>query len=125
MPAAALRPSRITWLVAEALFYFPWINELLSWNNTRSVSASNMKRFLARRRNPPPAAARPAAARDRRGGCPREQGEGRNVALLPGGFEEATLYRRGRFRVYIKRRKARAVALSCLRGATEPGAIAS
>jgi len=28
----------------------------------------------------------------------------KNIALLPGGFEEATLYRRGKHRVYIKKR---------------------
>ena len=30
------------------------------------------------------------------------------MALLPGGFEEATLYARGAFRVYVRTRKARA-----------------
>lgn len=27
-----------------------------------------------------------------------------NMALLPGGFEESTLYKRGAYRVYIKKR---------------------
>lgn len=31
-----------------------------------------------------------------------------NCALLPGGFEEATLYRKGRCRVFIKQRAVRA-----------------
>ncbi len=31
--------------------------------------------------------------------------QGKNVALLPGGFQEATLYSYGKHRVYIKRRK--------------------
>ncbi len=30
---------------------------------------------------------------------------GRNIALLPGGFEEATLYKRGRHRLYLSKRK--------------------
>ena len=35
----------------------------------------------------------------------RGAGEGKNVALIPGGFQEATLYARGEHRVFIKQRK--------------------
>jgi hypothetical protein len=31
--------------------------------------------------------------------------KGNNIALIPGGFQEATLYERGRHKVYIKQRK--------------------
>lgn len=31
--------------------------------------------------------------------------QGENVALLPGGFEEATLYKRGKHRLYLRKRK--------------------
>jgi 2-acylglycerol O-acyltransferase 2 len=30
--------------------------------------------------------------------------KGQNLGLLPGGFEEATLYAHGKFRVYIEQR---------------------
>jgi hypothetical protein len=33
--------------------------------------------------------------------------QGKNVALLPGGFQEATLYSYGKHRVYIKTRKVK------------------
>ena len=29
----------------------------------------------------------------------------KNVAILPGGFEEATLYKRGKYRLYLNKRK--------------------
>ena len=75
---ANLRFSSVTWLVADALLSLPFISDFLRWNKSESVGIRNMKRLLAQRRN---------------------------VALLPGGFEEATLYAYGKHRVYLKRRK--------------------
>ena len=75
---AALSASRVTWLAADALLALPGIGDFLRWNATEGVGAANLRRLMARRAN---------------------------VALLPGGFEEATVYARGAFRVYLRRRK--------------------
>jgi hypothetical protein len=53
--------SRFTWLVADALLALPFISDFLRWNGSDSAAAPSLKRLLGKRRN---------------------------VALLPGGFEE-------------------------------------
>jgi len=68
----------VTWLVADILLLLPCISDFLRWNASEGVSAPSLRRLLARRRN---------------------------VALLPGGFEEATLYRFGRHRVFLSARR--------------------
>ncbi|ETK82991.1 hypothetical protein F441_11958 [Phytophthora nicotianae CJ01A1] len=65
------------WLVAENLFWFPVMRDLLNWMDFSSVAKSTFHRFMP---------------------------TGQNVCLIPGGFEEATLYERGKHRVYIKKR---------------------
>ncbi|KAL3670411.1 hypothetical protein V7S43_004730 [Phytophthora oleae] len=65
------------WLVAENLFWFPVMRDLLNWMDFNSVARSTFHRVMA---------------------------TGQNVCLIPGGFEEATLYERGKHRVYIKKR---------------------
>ncbi|KAG1713342.1 hypothetical protein DVH05_001128 [Phytophthora capsici] len=65
------------WLVAENLFWFPVMRDLLNWMDFNSVAKSTFHRIMA---------------------------TGQNVCLIPGGFEEATLYERGKHRVYIKKR---------------------
>lgn len=50
---------------------------MLRWTNTRECSAAHMRLCL---------------------------GRGETVALLPGGFEEATVFRHGRCRVFVKGR---------------------
>ncbi|KAL3670409.1 hypothetical protein V7S43_004728 [Phytophthora oleae] len=65
------------WLVAENLFWFPMLREVLNWMDFSSVAKATFQRILP---------------------------TGQNVSLIPGGFEEATLYRRGKHRVYIKKR---------------------
>ncbi|EGZ22271.1 hypothetical protein PHYSODRAFT_314037 [Phytophthora sojae] len=65
------------WLVAENVFWFPMLREVLNWMDFSSVAKATFQRFMA---------------------------TGQNVSLIPGGFEEATLYRRGKHRVYIKKR---------------------
>lgn len=73
-----LLPSKVTFLGVEILFSLPVISDMLSWYNCAPASKAFMLKFMK---------------------------EGRNLALLPGGFEEATLFQRGRHRVYIKKRK--------------------
>ncbi|RLN47261.1 hypothetical protein BBJ28_00002354 [Nothophytophthora sp. Chile5] len=65
------------WLVAENLFWFPFTRDLLNWMDQGSVAKATFQRLMS---------------------------SGQNVCLLPGGFEEATLYERGKHRVYIKKR---------------------
>ncbi|KAG6610113.1 Diacylglycerol O-acyltransferase 2 [Phytophthora cinnamomi] len=65
------------WLVAENLFWFPVMRDLLNWMDFSCVARSTFHRFMA---------------------------TGQNVCLIPGGFEEATLYERGKHRVFIKKR---------------------
>ncbi|GMF34862.1 unnamed protein product [Phytophthora lilii] len=65
------------WLVAENLFWPPMLREVLNWMDFSSVAKATFQRVMP---------------------------TGQNVSLIPGGFEEATLYRRGKHRVYIKKR---------------------
>ncbi|GMF44071.1 unnamed protein product [Phytophthora lilii] len=65
------------WLVAESLFWFPVMRDLLNWMDFSSVAKSTFHQFMS---------------------------TGQNVCLIPGGFEETTLYERGKHRVYIKKR---------------------
>ncbi|RLN87196.1 hypothetical protein BBJ28_00002828 [Nothophytophthora sp. Chile5] len=65
------------WLVAESFFWFPIIRDILNWMDQGSVAKATFQRLMP---------------------------SGQNVCLLPGGFEEATLYQRGKHRVYIKKR---------------------
>ncbi|KAF4041799.1 Diacylglycerol acyltransferase domain-containing protein [Phytophthora infestans] len=65
------------WLVAENLFGVPLMRDLLNWMDFSSVAKSTFQQRMSNRQN---------------------------VCLIPGGFEEATLYERGKHRVYIKKR---------------------
>ncbi|EEY54898.1 uncharacterized protein PITG_08464 [Phytophthora infestans T30-4] len=65
------------WLVAENVFWFPVLREGLNWMDFSSVAKATFQRIMP---------------------------TGQSVSLIPGGFEEATLYRRGKHRVYIKKR---------------------
>ncbi|KAG3180208.1 hypothetical protein PC128_g15655 [Phytophthora cactorum] len=65
------------WLVAESFFWFPVLREVLNWMDFSSVSKDTFQRIMP---------------------------TGQNVSLIPGGFEEATLYRQGKHCVYIKKR---------------------
>lgn len=64
-------------LVAENLFWFPVIRDLLLWLNCDNVKKETFVQLMR---------------------------AGRNIGFIPGGFEEATLYQRGKYRVFIKRR---------------------
>jgi hypothetical protein len=76
--SALFARAGVTWLVADVLLLLPCIADFLRWNGSAAVGAASLRRLLARRRN---------------------------VALLPGGFEEATLYERGAHRVYVRARR--------------------
>lgn len=70
--------SDITYLIAEALFYFPFCRDFMVWGSGAPCTAPVFKKLMP---------------------------TGANIALLPGGFEEATLYKRGVHRLYIKKRQ--------------------
>jgi 2-acylglycerol O-acyltransferase 2 len=67
----------INYLVAPLLFKIPVINDLLSWFNVGPAVGAHMKRQMKK---------------------------GTNIALLPGGFHEAALFTRGKYKVFIKKR---------------------
>ena len=66
------------WLVAEILSSIPFLSDINTWSNIVDCGKKNMVEIME-------------------SGC--------NIALIPGGFEEATLYKRNRFRLFIKDRK--------------------
>ncbi|ETM42826.1 hypothetical protein L914_11590, partial [Phytophthora nicotianae] len=69
--------SACRWLSAENLFWFPLIRDILNWMEYSSCAKANMLKFMRR---------------------------DQNVSIIPGGFEEATLYQRGKHRLYLKKR---------------------
>lgn len=75
---AAFTQAAVHWLAADVLLALPFLGDFLAWNATEGVGATNMRLRMATRAN---------------------------VALLPGGFEEATHFARGRHRVYLKGRR--------------------
>ncbi|KAJ0404121.1 hypothetical protein ATCC90586_007377 [Pythium insidiosum] len=69
--------SGARWLVAENLFWFPLMRDILHWLEFGTVAKKTFLKFMR---------------------------EGRNICLIPGGFEEATLFEYGKHRVYVKKR---------------------
>lgn len=69
--------AECTWLVAENLFWFPILRDVLHWTCFNDVHKSTMVNLMRK---------------------------GTNVSIIPGGFEEATLYQRGSHRVFLKNR---------------------
>jgi hypothetical protein len=65
-------------LVADSLTIVPFMSDCCAWIGARSAKKETMLKLM---------------------------GKGRNVALLPGGFEEASLYKRNRHKVFLKERK--------------------
>ena len=70
--------SDVKWLVTDMLLKLPFIRDMMVWSDAWEVSKDSMNEFL-------------------------QQEE--NVALIPGGFQEATIYLRDRHRLFIKDRK--------------------
>lgn len=73
----AFQDTNTRWLVAENLFWFPGMRDLLHWMDASSVDRETFVTLLER---------------------------GQNIGFLPGGFEDATLFRRGKHRVYLTKR---------------------
>ncbi|KAE8900885.1 hypothetical protein PF005_g14260 [Phytophthora fragariae] len=73
----AFQRAACRWISAENLFYFPLMRDILHWMEFSSSTKASMQSIMH---------------------------TGQNLCLLPGGFEEATLYQRGKHRVYIKKR---------------------
>ena len=65
-------------LITESLTMLPFIGDFVRWNSCYDCSPNAMKKMMK---------------------------DGENIALIPGGFEETTLYERGKFRIYLKKRK--------------------
>lgn len=65
------------WLVADSLFWFPVMRDLLHWMDSSSVKKETFVELMRKKQN---------------------------IGFLPGGFEDATLYRHGKHRVFIKNR---------------------
>jgi len=74
----AFSGTGITWLVFDLLLKIPFTAEICGWLGCSSAGKSNFLKLVTK---------------------------SKNVALLPGGFEEATIYEKNKHRVYIKHRK--------------------
>lgn len=70
--------SGTKWLVAPAMMNLPFIGDIMRWTSCYSCEPNSMRKIMA---------------------------TGSNIGLIPGGFQEATYYKRGKFRVYLKNRK--------------------
>eukprot|EP00997_Jenningsia_sp_PLL12_P006100 NODE_2646_length_888_cov_145.514899_g2178_i0.p1 GENE.NODE_2646_length_888_cov_145.514899_g2178_i0~~NODE_2646_length_888_cov_145.514899_g2178_i0.p1 ORF type:complete len:241 (+),score=9.23 NODE_2646_length_888_cov_145.514899_g2178_i0:26-724(+) len=70
--------SECKWLVAPAMMVLPFVSDIMRWTGCESCASDNMVKIM-------------------KTGC--------NIGLIPGGFQEATLYRRGEHNVYLKKRK--------------------
>ena len=73
----AFEHAACRWISAQALFFFPIMRDILHWMEFSTCTKKSMQRIMR---------------------------TGQNLCLLPGGIDEATLYQRGRHRVYIKKR---------------------
>ncbi|KAL0587548.1 hypothetical protein ABG067_002844 [Albugo candida] len=67
----------IKWLVSSVIFVIPFLRNLMTWSHKGPVKKSHMIELMS---------------------------SGHNIALLPGGFEEATLYKRNQPILYISKR---------------------
>jgi 2-acylglycerol O-acyltransferase 2 len=70
--------SGTKWLVAPAMMKLPFIGDIMRWTSCYSCDSNSMRKIMET-------------------GC--------NIGLIPGGFQEATLYQRKKFRVYFENRK--------------------
>ncbi|KAJ3378564.1 hypothetical protein HDU84_007479 [Entophlyctis sp. JEL0112] len=73
-----MQKSKIHYLVAPALLRLPLISEVMYMCSTFSASKRSMLRLMRAKKN---------------------------IAILPGGFEEAALFKRGKYDVFINDRK--------------------
>lgn len=73
----ALLPGKFRWLATSTIFVIPFLRNVMAYIGAEPVSKSNMKKLMS---------------------------ESRNICLIPGGYEEATIYSTARHRVYLKNR---------------------
>eukprot|EP00474_Spongospora_subterranea_P002493 CRZ02951.1 hypothetical protein [Spongospora subterranea] len=73
-----IRGAEFELLVAPILLRTPFISEVLVWCSTGAASKRNMRELMSK---------------------------GKNLALVPGGFEEAAIYRQHEYGVFIDKRK--------------------
>lgn len=74
----ALSASKFQWLVAESLVFMPFVSDVMTWTSGGPATKKNMISSMK---------------------------TNENLALLPGGFEESTIFHKGKHRVFIKHRK--------------------
>lgn len=72
------RNTEHKFLVAPAMMNLPFIGDIMRWTRCFSCDSKSMSRFMK---------------------------NGDNIGLIPGGFQEASLYTRGLHRVYLNDRK--------------------
>lgn len=77
MHHARFAQANIRWLVGENYFWFPMLRDLLSWLGCENVSKRTFTKLMR---------------------------DGRNIGFVPGGYQEHTLYERGKYRVFLKQR---------------------
>lgn len=70
--------SGTKWLVAPMLCSLPWMGDIMRWTCCFPADSESMKKIMR---------------------------SGSNIGMIPGGFQEATLYQRGKYRVFLKSRK--------------------
>ncbi|KAF0696128.1 Aste57867_13104 [Aphanomyces stellatus] len=75
---AAWKDSRFHWLATDVLFVLPFITQIMYWGGGGPAGRASFDALA-------------------------KQGE--NIALLPGGFEEASLFEYKKHRVFVKHRK--------------------
>lgn len=69
--------SNIRWLVSKNYFWFPMLRELLSWLSCDDVTKKTFTKLMR---------------------------DGRNIGFFPGDYEEHTLYERGNYRIFLRKR---------------------
>ncbi|DBA02974.1 TPA: hypothetical protein N0F65_003162 [Lagenidium giganteum] len=73
----SLMHSDLRWLVTSAIFFIPVLRNMMAWIGAEPIEKNHVKRLLS---------------------------ESRNVCLIPGGYEKATIYERNKHRVYMRHR---------------------
>uniref|UniRef100_A0A7S2CE87 Acyltransferase n=1 Tax=Florenciella parvula TaxID=236787 RepID=A0A7S2CE87_9STRA len=77
--APELKHIPAKWLVVDVLMHAPLFGRILRWiGNVGGADAGNMKRLMK---------------------------EGSNIGIIPGGFEDATIMKKGSERIWLKKRK--------------------
>ncbi|OQS02313.1 diacylglycerol acyltransferase [Thraustotheca clavata] len=70
--------SKVEWLVSDVLFNLPVMGDMISWAGCGPAGKENFEKLCSKKHN---------------------------IALIPGGYEEATHFKHGQHQVYLKKRK--------------------